>query len=182
VQVADGVRDGDLEAGLVALPVDDRGLDVGQVAWAMEAVYLSRAGRRVRRPVSIEQVAEADLILPEVRWGDMDPTRRQLLARAQNAGVTLRPVVEVESPAVALELAARGVGDTLISLPLAHALGATATLGWASLDPPLHETFAFITRHNANLSPAVEVLIRLARQLLERLPRAGLPAPPAWAR
>ena len=40
---------------------------------------------------------------------------------AQNAGVAVRPVVEVESPAVALELAARGVGDTLISLPLAHA-------------------------------------------------------------
>ena len=42
VQVADSVRAGELEAGLVALPVDDRGLDVGPVEWTTEAVYLSR--------------------------------------------------------------------------------------------------------------------------------------------
>lgn len=172
VQVADGVRDGDLEAGIVALPVDDRGLDVGAVVWVAEAVYLSGTRSRVRKPLTIHDVAEADLILPEVRWGDMDPTRRQLLTMAQNAGVAVRPVVEVESPAVALELARRGVGDTLISLPLAHALGATKALHWASLDPPLFETFAFITRRNARVSPATEVLIRLVRQLLSQLPSA----------
>ena len=170
VQVADGVRDGDLEAGLVALPVDDRGLDVSPVEWTAEAVYLSR--RPVRRPVSAHELAEAELILPEVRWGDMDPTRRQLLALTQNAGVALRPIVEVESPALALALAERGVGDTVITLPLAHALGSTRTLHWNSLDPPLYETFAFITRRDANLSPATEVLIRLARQLLRQLPQS----------
>jgi DNA-binding transcriptional LysR family regulator len=122
--------------------------------------------------LTIQEVAQAELILPEVRWGDMDPTRRQLLTMAQNAGVAVRPVVEVESPAVALELAERGVGDTLISLPLAHALGATKALHWASLDPPLFETFAFITRRDARLSPATEILIRLARQLLSQLPSA----------
>jgi DNA-binding transcriptional LysR family regulator len=170
-QVANGVRDGEFEAGLVALPVDDRGLDVSEVVWTMEAVYLSRVHSRVREPLSIEKVAEAELILPEVRWGDMDPTRRQLVTRAQNAGVTLSPVVEVESPAAALQLAERGVGDTLISLPLAHTLGATAALRWASLDPPLYETFAFITRRRVNLSPATDILIRLARQLLAQLPQ-----------
>lgn len=162
------MREGDLEAGLVALPIDDRGLDVGPVEWTAEAVYLSR--RPVRRPVSVHELAEADLILPEVRWGDMDPTRRQLLAMAQNAGVAVKPIVEVESPALALALAERDVGDTVISLPLAHALRSTRTLSWNSLAPPLYETFAFITRRDANLSPAAEVLIRLARQLLRELP------------
>ena len=38
--------------------------------------------------------------------------------------------------------------------------------------PPLYETFAFITRMEANLSPATEVLIRLARQLLKELPES----------
>jgi hypothetical protein len=133
-------------------------------------VYLSRNRSRVRSPLSIQEVAEAELILPEARWGDMDPTRRQLLVLAQNAGVSLRPIVEVESPAVALELAERGVGDTLISLPLAHALGSTRTLHWNSLERPLLETFAFITRRDAQLSPATTSLIRLARQLLDRLP------------
>lgn len=173
VQVADGVRDGALDAGLVALPVDDRGLDVSPVAWVAEAVYLSRIGSRVRRPVPIEQVAEAELVLPEMRWGDMDPTRRQLLAMAQNGGFSLRPIVEVESPAVALELAERGIADTVISLPLAHVLGATKRLHWNSLEPPLRETFAFITRRDANLSPAAEVLVRLAGELLARLPQAA---------
>ena len=172
VQVADGVRDGELEAGIVALPVDDRGLSVSAVVWVAEAVYLSRTRSRVRSPLTINALAEAELILPEVRWGDMDPTRRQLVTLAQNAGVAIRPVVEVESPAVALELAGRGVGDTLISLPLAHALGATTTLHWASLDPPLHETFAVISRRDAPLSPATAILVRLVRQLLSQLPQA----------
>ncbi|MDA3623906.1 LysR family transcriptional regulator [Saccharopolyspora sp. WRP15-2] len=177
VQVADSVRDGQLEAGLVALPVDDRGLDVGPVEWVAEAVYLSRTRSRVRRPLSIQEVAESELILPEVRWGDTDPTRRQLLTHAQNAGVALRPIVEVESPATALALAEQGVGDTVISLPLAHALGSTANLHWNSLQQPLHETFAFITRRGAALSPATEIVIRLARKLLQNLPHsARLPA------
>jgi DNA-binding transcriptional LysR family regulator len=167
-QIAAAVRDGDLEAGLVALPIDDRGLDVGPVEWTAEAVYLSR--RPVPRPVSVHELADAALVLPEVRWGDLDPTRRQLLATAQNAGVAVHPVVEVESPALALALAERGVADTVITLPLAQALGATRTLRWNSLDPPLYETFAFITRRDAHPSPATEVLIRLARQLLRELP------------
>jgi LysR family cyn operon transcriptional activator len=169
-QVADAVREGDLEAGLVALPIDDRGLDVGPVEWTAEAVYLSR--RSIDRPVSVHELAEAELILPEAQWGDMDPTRRQLLARTQNAGVAVRPIVEVESPALALALAERGVGDTVISLPLAYALRSTRTLHWNSLDPPLYETFAFITRREANLTPATEVLIRLARQLLKDIPES----------
>lgn len=176
VQVADNVRDGHLEAGLVALPVDDRGLDVGPVEWVAEAVYLSRSRSRVRRPLSIHDVAEADLILPEVRWGDMDPTRRQLLTLAQNAGVLLDPIVEVESPATALALAEQGAGDTVISLPLAHALGSTANLHWNSLERPLYETFAFITRRGATPAPATEIVMRLARQLLGQLAHsASLP-------
>src|SRR6185312_5256007 len=170
VQVADSLRDGELEAGLVALPVDDRGLDVGPVAWSMQAVFLSRDPSHTRAPTTMADLARAALILPEVRWGDMDPTRRQLLSRAQAAGVALRPVVEVESPAVALQLAERGVGDTVISLALARALGATTRLHWAQLDPPLHETFAFITRRDAALSPATGILNGLARQLLTELP------------
>lgn len=166
VQVAEGVREGSLEAGLVALPVDDRGLRVGPVEWTAEAVYLSVDPDRTREPVDITRLASADLVLPEVGWGETDPTRRQLLSRSQLAGVSLRPMVEVESPAAALAIAARGSVDTVISLPVAHALGATAEMGWTSLDPPLHETFAFITRRDAPLSPATAVLLDLARDVL----------------
>jgi DNA-binding transcriptional LysR family regulator len=124
-EVADAVRDGTLEAGLIALPVDDRGLDVSPVVWTSEAVYLSTDPARVRQPMTPTELANAPLILPEARWGSADPTRRQLLERMQKAGTRLVPAVEVESPASALALAARGVGDTIISLPLAQYLGYT---------------------------------------------------------
>ena len=175
VQVAESVRTGDLEAGLVALPVDDRALDVGPVVWSTEAVYLSADAARTRTTMTIQDVADAHLVLPEVRWGDMDPTRRQLVTLAQNRGVPLRPVLEVESPAVALELAQRGVADTVISLALAQTLGATRTLHWTSLDPPVHETFAFVTRRDATPSPATTILMNLARRVLAELPQ---PPPP----
>ncbi|MDQ8707130.1 LysR family transcriptional regulator substrate-binding protein [Streptomyces sp. LHD-70] len=149
--------------------MDDRGLDVSSVVWASEAVYLSIDPSRTTEPITVERLAERPLILPEARWGNADPTRRQLLERAQNAGVSLSPVVEVESPALALTLAARGVGDTVISLPLARSLGHLENLRWVSLDPPLPETFAFITRRDAHLSPATRVLMELATKHLGRL-------------
>jgi len=127
-EVADAVRDGTLEAGLIALPVDDRGLDVSPVVWTSEAVYLSADPARVRQPMTPAELASAELILPEARWGSADPTRHQLLERMQKAGTALAPVVEVESPASALALAARGVGDTIISLPLAQYLNYTKRL------------------------------------------------------
>ena len=47
-EVADAVRDGHLEAGLVALPVDDRGLDV-RPAMREEQLYVSRRAARDAR-------------------------------------------------------------------------------------------------------------------------------------
>src|SRR3954453_14772733 len=111
-EVADAVRDGHLEAGLVVLPVDDRGLDV-RPAMQEELLYVSAEPRRTRHPVTIETLAAAPLILYDARWGSDDPTRRQLDERAQRAGVKLEPDIEVEYMTAALDLAARGVGDTV---------------------------------------------------------------------
>ncbi|MCU1387480.1 MAG: LysR family transcriptional regulator [Ilumatobacteraceae bacterium] len=169
VGVADAVRNGQLEAGLVALPVDDRGLEVGTTVWTSEAVYVSAEPERVAAPVTIEQLSNAELILPEAQWGNDDPTRRQLIDRAQRAGLVIEPIVEVESPAAALDLAARGVGDTVVSRTLVSLLHFTDRLGWTPLDPPLLESFAFITRRSTNLSPATRALIELAQCRLAEL-------------
>ncbi|TLS42068.1 LysR family transcriptional regulator [Streptomyces montanus] len=174
-EVADAVRDGTLEAGLVSLPVDDRGLDVSNAVWTCEAVYLSTDPSRVTEPLTAERLAKAPLILPEARWGNADPTRRRLLERAQKAGFTLTPAVEVESPALAIALAARGVGDTVSSLPLARCLGYMERLLSVPLDPPLHETFAFITRREAHLSPATRVLMEMVTKHLGRLGTSAQP-------
>ena len=103
---------GQLEAGLVVLPVDDRGLDV-RPAMQEELLYVSAEPRRTREPVTIEALAGAPLILYDARWGADDPTRRLLRERAQRAGVSSSREIEVEYMTAALDLAARGVGDTL---------------------------------------------------------------------
>lgn len=162
--VADQVRDGVLEAGLIVLPIDDRGLDV-RPAVRDEIVFMSRDPDRLAEPMTIERLGERPLILYDARFGWDDPTRRQLMDRAQRAGVQLDPDIEVEYVESALELAARGLGDTIA----AHAIAATGRgfarrLGSVPFDPPLYDTFAFITRRNAHLSPATRAFMAMAEK------------------
>jgi DNA-binding transcriptional LysR family regulator len=169
-EVADAVRDGQLEAGLVALPVDDRGLDV-RPAMREELLYVSADPERLAEPMTIERLAAAPLILYDARWGPDDPMRRQLRERAQAAGVTIEPQIEVEYVTAALELVARGLGDTVTSRQMIRARGLARKLAGVAFEPPLHDTFAFITRRNAHLSPATREFIRLAERRVEALRR-----------
>jgi DNA-binding transcriptional LysR family regulator len=169
-EVADAVREGDLEAGLVALPVDDRGLDV-RPAMREELLYVSADPERVREPMTIARLADAPLILYDARWGQDDPMRRQLRERAQAAGVVVEPQIEVEYVTAALELAARGLGDTVSSRQLIRSRGLARKLEGVPFDPPLLDNFAFITRRNAHLSPATREFIRLAERRVEALQR-----------
>jgi DNA-binding transcriptional LysR family regulator len=176
-EVADAVRDGQLEAGLVVLPVDDRGLDV-RPAMREELLYVSADPERVREPMTIERFADAPLILFDARWGADDPMRRQLRERAQHAGVKVEPQIEVEYATAALELAARGLGDTVSSQSMIRARGLGRRLRGVPFDPPLYDTFAFITRRNAQLSPAAREFMRLAEKRVDAVERrigAGSP-------
>src|SRR5262245_57163544 len=152
-EVVEAVRDGRLEGGLIVLPIDDRGLDV-RPAIRDELLFLSADPAQVAEPMTIERLVERPLILYDARFGWSDPTRRQLLDRAQRAGLTLEPQIEVEYIATALDLAVRGLGDTI------GARGITLGRTWArrllgvGFDPPLYDNFAFITRRGAPLSPA----------------------------
>ena len=169
-EVADAVRDGHIEAGLIVLPIDDRGLDI-EPAIDDELLYLSANPERVREPMTIERLAEAQLILYDARFGWSDPTRRQLAERAQRAGVTLEPVIEVEYVEAALDLAARGLGDTIGTRRIALGRGFARRLHNVVFDPPVVDTFAFITRRNAHLSPATRAFMELAAKRLEALGR-----------
>ena len=169
-QLADAVRAGHLEAALVALPVDDDGLDVGAAVAELEVVYASADAPP--GPIAIERLAEAVLVLPEARWGEEDPTRRQLAERAQRAGVAIRPRIEVQHVNAALDLAARGLGDTLVTEALLDVLGYRDRLTGVPLDPPLYEAFAFVTRRNGRISPATRALMELAEHHLAERQRA----------
>lgn len=161
-EVAQAVRTGELEAGIVQLPVDDRGLAVSRPVLTDEVVYVSAQPERVAEPVTIEQLATRPLILSEARWSTSDPLRMTLVERAQQAGVTIIPLAEVEFQTHAVELAAEGVGDSLVSYFVGRRMMKTHRLGWASLAPPVHEHFAFITRERGALSPATRAFMALA--------------------
>lgn len=163
---AEAVRSGDLDAAVVALPIDDAGLDVRPL-FAGEVFFVSTNGRTTRRPVTIETLADRPLILYEASAGVADPTRLQLAARAQAAGVHLRPRVEVESADIALELAAAGVGDTYAPQILRPALDPRLTT--VGFDPPLVDTFALIVRSGSRLSrPVGDFVTRVTTHLLTR--------------
>lgn len=165
-QLADAVRAGRLEAGLVALPIDDDGLTVGAAVARLEVVYATATRGRADASPTIEHLASDALVLPEARWGDDDPTRRQLSERAQRAGLRITPRIEVQHVTAALELAADGIANTLVTRALVEALGYQDRLVTAPLDPPLYETFAFIQRRNARVSPATRAFMSLAEQHL----------------
>ena len=178
-EVVEAVRSGDIEAGIVALPIDDRGLDV-QPIMRDEIVYASTDPARVRRPVTIEALAEAPLILPDASFGSEDPTRRQLAELAQRVGVSIQPEIDVEDVEAAIELAARGLGDTIVARGILLAMGRRVPkrLGWVPFDEPIYDTFAFIARAHAPLSPASREFLSLARERLSELAKALRTEPP----
>jgi DNA-binding transcriptional LysR family regulator len=178
-EVVDAVRSGEIEAGMVALPIDDRGLDV-QPIMRDEIVYASADPGRVRRAMTIEGLARAPLILSDASYGSDDPTRRQLNDLAQRAGVTIEPQIDVEDVEAALELAARGMGDTIVARGMLLALGRRTPrrLGWVPFEEPIYDQFAFIARHGARLSPASREFLRLAQERLAALAETLETRPP----
>jgi DNA-binding transcriptional LysR family regulator len=183
-QVVEAIHDGRLEAGAVALPVDDRGLEIRPVL-RDEIVYASTVAARLRRPMTIERFAQAPLILPDATYGLDDPTRRQLAELAQRAGVQVQPEIDVEDAEQAIELAGRGLGDTIISRGMLLRLSRRLPkrLGWTPFAHPVYDTFAFAWREGTRLSPATRAFMELAEERLralgeeleQRPPRRRLP-------
>ncbi len=169
VQVAAAVADGQLEAGLVVLPIDDAGLSVTPLG-RDEVVYASADPSHLRHPVTIAELAAARLVLYDAHAGWKDPTRRQLAERSQLAGLKLDPWIEVEHVEAALNLVARGIGDTFISRAVAGSVACPSNVGIVAFEQPLYDTVAFIRRESAPLSPATRELAQLAQEMLRAHP------------
>jgi DNA-binding transcriptional LysR family regulator len=166
-ETAEAIRDGELEAGLVVLPIDDRGLSV-RPAMRDEIVFVSMAPERLRRPMTISRLARVQLILSDASWGSEDPTRRQLSELAQREGVAIEPQIDVEDVEVALALAERGLGDTIVARGMLRRLGPRRA-GWVPFAEPIYETFAFTWRRGAQLSPATREFVTFAERRLDAL-------------
>jgi DNA-binding transcriptional LysR family regulator len=175
-ETVEAIQAGELEAGLVVLPIDDRGLIV-RPAMRDELLYVSADAERLQRTMTVRRLAAAPLILSEASWGREDPTRRQLRELAQRAGVTIEPQIDVEDVEVALELTARGLGDTIATRGMLRRL-ATTPLGWVPFSDPLYETFAFTWRRGAQLSSATREFVTFAEQRLGALAQILRTQPP----
>jgi DNA-binding transcriptional LysR family regulator len=92
--------------------------------------------------------------------------------------VALQPQIEVEFQTAAVELAAHGLGDSLVSYLVTRWPGYPGRLHWAPLDPPFVERFAFITRTNATLSPATRIFMQMARRHIHALQDTADAGPP----
>ena len=166
-EVVDALRSGDLEAGMVALPIDDRGLDVRPIT-RDEIVYVSTDPARLKGRIDIQRLAAAPLILADASYGADDPTRRQLAGLAQRAGVTIEPQIDVEDIESALSLVEGGFGDTIVSRGVLWSLGSRLSkrVGWTPFAQPIYDTFAFAWRRGSQLSPAGREFLALAEERL----------------
>lgn len=174
VEVCEKIRNGELEVGLVTMPFDDTGLDVRPVL-TDENLYCAVEGPDVGEPMTIERLARTRLILYDAHYGWRDPTRSQLVARARAAGITLRPAIEVESLDSALRLAAQGLGGTFALRTVVEEANFPPELRSVPFEPGLYDTFSFVSRRGAQMSPATDELMRLTELQLKCF---GLPVFP----
>lgn len=156
--IVERVRRGELEAGVVLLPIDDDKLDARPIV-RDEVLYVSAFRERTREPATIEQLAATPLVFYDAESADKDPIRRQLAERAQALGVELQPRVEVELKDIALRLVAAGIGDTYLPSAYTNAPYYPGGLSTAPFSPALYDTFAIITRSGARLSAGVRDLL-----------------------
>jgi DNA-binding transcriptional LysR family regulator len=156
--VVERIRRGELEAGVVLLPIDADKVDVRPIV-RDEVLYVSADPERTRQPATIERLAATPLVFYDAESADDDPIRRQLAERAQALGIRLQPKVEVELKDMALRLVAAGIGDTYLPSAYTHAPYYPAGLSTAPFRPALHDTFAIITRPGARLSAGVRELL-----------------------
>ncbi len=169
-EVVAAIRDGDLDAGLITLPIDAQGLEVKPVM-TDENFFVATDGLTEGVPVTIADIAALRLILYDAHFGWNDPTRHQLADRARHAAVELLPMIEVESVDSAVSLAAQGLGGTFVSETIARQASFPANLIAVPFSPPLFDTFAFVWRRGQRLPPATRELLRLAEELIRRFNR-----------
>jgi DNA-binding transcriptional LysR family regulator len=158
--VARAVREGELDAAVVILPVEPRGLMV-RALFADEVLLVTTDRERASRPVKLSSLATHPLILYDAASGFADPTRRQLVSRAQGAGIDLASPLEVEHVETAVRLAARGLGDTIAPSAATQQPWFPPELFTAPFAEPIFDHFAVITRTGPEPVGAMRELVNI---------------------
>lgn len=167
--VAESVARGELEAGIVVLPVLEAGLIVKPL-FRDEVVYASTTRDPKKGSMTIEEFVLSKLVLYDAYAGWNDPTRKQLLERAQLKGLRIDPVIEVEHVETALSLVSTGAADTIVCRTIAEGPAFPSNILTVPFEVPLFDTLAIVQREASYLSPATRKIAELAeRTLLARL-------------
>ncbi|MFE2373764.1 LysR substrate-binding domain-containing protein [Streptomyces sp. NPDC059398] len=165
VEVAAAVARGDLEAGIVVLPVDVTGLDVRPLL-RDEVVMVTSDPSRYGAAVTAAGLAAAPLVLYDAHFGWDEPTRRQIRDWVTAEGHELRPVVEVESVTSALRLVSGGTGDTFVARAVTRSDDFPAGLRIVPFAEPFYDVVASVSRDARTLSPASLELLLLAEEMI----------------
>lgn len=163
--VAQSIARGEVEAGLLVLPIDEEGLEVRPL-FRDEVLYASATRAAEAGPVTIQEMTDAKLVLYDAFAGWSDPTRRQLLERARVEGLTLDPAIEVEHVETAMNLVAAGTADTIVSRTIAESAAFPDGIRTWSFADPVFDTIALVQREGVLLSPATRQLADIAERML----------------
>lgn len=164
-EVIEQVRNGELEAGLVTLPVDDPALEAEPIL-VDEILFLSRPGADTERTMTMRRLGELTLIWWPSVGGWRDSIRRQLRAWADDEGVELDTSIEVEHLESALKLVQQGLGNTYVPRTVYESTSFPSGLDVVSFERQVQDTYAFIWRRDHALSPATSELVEMARHLM----------------
>lgn len=163
--VAESISAGEIECGVIVLPVTVDNLIVEPLL-RDEVVYVSATRDRRAGPVTIEELASTSLVLYDAYSGWRDPTRRQILERANIAGVKLDADIEVEHVETAMTLVASGAGDSIVSTTVLRSGNFPKILRPFPFAQPLYDTLALARREDGYLSPATRKFASLAKRTL----------------
>ncbi|HEX5857221.1 MAG TPA: LysR family transcriptional regulator [Microbacterium sp.] len=163
--VAEAIAAGEIEAGLVVLPIAETNLSVTPL-FRDEVLYASTSRPAAGGPVTIEELCSAKLVLYDAYAGWNDPTRRQLLQRARLRGLGIEPAIEVEHVETALSLVATGAADTIVSRSIVEATTFPPGITVVPFEEPVYDTIALVQREGAYLSPATKKIAELAQSTL----------------
>lgn len=163
--VAESVAAGDVECGLVVLPVPELGLEIKPL-FKDEVFFASTTRNTDNGPVTIEEFARSSLILFDAHAANMDPTRKQLADRAMAAGFSINPKIEVEQLDAAIRMVANGAGDTIVSRSVVEGTAFPKNIRLFRFAEPLYDTIALIQRSGLQLSPATAEFASMAEKML----------------
>jgi DNA-binding transcriptional LysR family regulator len=178
--VMEDLRRGRIEAAMIAVAqVASEGIRVIPVA-RDELVYVSADPTRVSSPVTASRLARASLVMAETTFRAVDPTRLALRRMLHETGHNPTTRIEVEDVETAMELVELGFADTVVPLGTARALvpRIAPAAAWVSLRPRTYDTIAIVHRSGATLSPAAQLMIRLATHRIREVTEPAGPADP----